>query len=133
MIVQAGASDAGRQLAAETAEVVFASTPTLEDGQRLCADIRARMAAFGRNPAHLKVLPAALVVVGRTTAEAREKEGAAGQPGAPRQRHPEPVPAPGRRCVSRFDLDAPLPELPVTNQGRSGQAARWSSRPGART
>ena len=122
VIVQAGASDAGRQLAAETAEVVFASTPTQEDGQRLCADIRARMAAFGRNPAHLKVLPAALVVVGRTTAEAREKKALLDS-----LVHPDSgIPNLSLRLgvdASAFDLDAPLPELPVTNQGRSGQAA----------
>ena len=122
VIVQAGASEAGRQLAAETAELVFASTNTLEDGQRLCADIRARMAAFGRNPAHLKVLPAALVVVGRTTEEAREKKALLDS-----LVHPDSgIPNLSLRLgvdASGFDLDAPLPELPVTNQGRSGQAA----------
>src|SRR5215468_2188784 len=35
VIVQAGASDAGRQLAAETAEMVFAGAGSLEDGKRL--------------------------------------------------------------------------------------------------
>ena len=122
VIVQAGASEAGRQLAAETAEMVFASTSTLEDGQRLCADIRARMAAFGRNPAHLKVLPAVLVVVGRTTEEAREKKALLDS-----LVHPDSgIPNLSLRLgvdASGFDLDAPLPELPVTNQGRSGQAA----------
>ncbi len=122
VIVQAGASEAGRQLAAETAEVVFASTNTLEDGQRLRADIRARMAAFGRNPAHLKVLPAALVVVGRTSEEAREKKALLDS-----LVHPDSgIPNLSLRLgvdASGFDLDAPLPELPMTNQGRSGQAS----------
>src|ERR1700712_1864667 len=48
VIVQAGASEAGRQLAAETAEVVFASQSTLEGGRSFCADLKARMVAYGR-------------------------------------------------------------------------------------
>src|SRR6187551_1003877 len=63
VIVQAGASSAGRQLAAETAEVVFAAQSTLALGQRFYADIHARMAKLGRNPDSLKILPGALVVV----------------------------------------------------------------------
>ena len=73
VIVQAGASEAGRQLAAETAEMVFASAPTLADGQRFYADVKS---AHGpaRPPARaLKILPGALVVVGDTVEEARRK------------------------------------------------------------
>ena len=44
LIVQAGASDAGRQLAAETAEMVFSSGRTIEDGKALYADIKGRAA-----------------------------------------------------------------------------------------
>jgi FMN-dependent oxidoreductase (nitrilotriacetate monooxygenase family) len=73
LIVQAGASEAGKQLAAETAEMVFASYRTLEDGQAFYKDVKGRMAAAGRNPDHMKILPGALVVVGDTEAEAREK------------------------------------------------------------
>ena len=73
VIVQAGASEAGRQLAAETAEAIFASARTLEDGQAFYKDIKARMTALGRDPDHLKVLPGCLVVVGDTVNEARQK------------------------------------------------------------
>src|SRR5580658_6218912 len=63
VIVQAGASEAGRQLAAETAEVVFGSVPSLEAGKSFYADIKRRMREVGRDPAALKILPAAFVVV----------------------------------------------------------------------
>src|ERR1700758_4467083 len=59
VIVQAGASDAGRQLAAETAEMVFAGTGDINGGRALYADIKGRMAKLGRNPDHLKILPGA--------------------------------------------------------------------------
>src|SRR5882724_6430029 len=73
VIVQAGASDAGRQLAAETAEVIFAASTDLESAQAFYTDVKQRTEKAGRTPEHLKVLPGALVVVGGTLEEAREK------------------------------------------------------------
>src|SRR5438105_14784411 len=64
VIVQAGASDAGRQLAGETAEMVFASGGNFPDAQKLYADIKGRAKAAGRDPDHVKILPGCLVVVG---------------------------------------------------------------------
>src|SRR5271154_4546608 len=73
VIVQAGASDDGRQLAAETAEAVFTGGGSLSDGQKLYADIKGRMEKAGRSPDHLKILPGAFVVVGDSVEQAREK------------------------------------------------------------
>jgi len=71
VIVQAGASDAGRQIAAETAEMVFAAGGPLKDAQAFYADVKSRAARAGRNPELIKILPGALVVVGDTDEEAR--------------------------------------------------------------
>src|SRR5471032_1819103 len=73
VIVQAGASDAGRQLAAETAEAVFTAQSSLVVGREFYADVKGRMAKVGRNPEHMKILPACFVVVGDTVEEARQK------------------------------------------------------------
>ena len=73
VIVQAGSSEPGRQLAAETAEVVFAAESSLAAGQKLYADIKGRMRAIGRDPNHLKILPAAFVVVGDSVEAAQAK------------------------------------------------------------
>ncbi|KAH8591513.1 putative nitrilotriacetate monooxygenase component A [Bisporella sp. PMI_857] len=73
VIVQAGQSEPGRQLAAETAEVVFCSPRDLEAGKSLYADIKARMEKAGRKPDTLKILPAAFVVIGDTVEEAQAK------------------------------------------------------------
>ena len=121
VIVQAGASDAGRQLAAETAEVVFGSSRTIEDGQAFYKDVKARMAALGRKPEQLKILPGALVVAGRTTEEAREKKALLdslvhAESGIPNLSIRLGVDASG------FELDAPLPDIPETNQSQSGRA-----------
>src|ERR1700739_2276614 len=66
VVVQAGASDAGRQLAAETAEMIFASGGSLADAQRYYADVKGRAEKAGRDPDHIKILPGALVVVRET-------------------------------------------------------------------
>ncbi len=120
VIVQAGASEAGRQLAAETAEVIFGSSRTMEDGQRFYADLKQRMQLLGRAPDELKILPGALVVVGRTSEEAREKKAILDS-----LVHPESgVPNLSMRIgvdASGFDLDAPLPEIPQTNASQSGR------------
>lgn len=73
VIVQAGQSEPGRQLAAETAEVVFCSPKGLEGGKELYRDIKGRAEAAGRDKDHLKLLPAALIVVGDSVEEAQAK------------------------------------------------------------
>lgn len=73
VIVQAGSSEAGRQLAAETAEVIFTAHQTLESAQEFYRDIKSRAVAAGRNPDHVLILPGFAPFVGRTEAEAREK------------------------------------------------------------
>jgi alkanesulfonate monooxygenase SsuD/methylene tetrahydromethanopterin reductase-like flavin-dependent oxidoreductase (luciferase family) len=50
VIVQAGASEAGRQIAAETAELIFTAQRSLADAQAFCADMKARVVKAGRAP-----------------------------------------------------------------------------------
>src|SRR5580692_4941553 len=120
VIVQAGASDAGRQLAAETAEMIFASAPTLADGQRFYADVKSRMDKLGRPREHLKVLPGALVVVGDTVEEARRKRAKLDS-----LVHYDSAIASLSIALgtdaSRFDPDGPLPTIPETNASKSGR------------
>src|ERR1700733_8470626 len=73
VIVQAGASDAGRQLAAERAVGAVAAGGKRANAQRFYADVKGRAEKAGRNPDHLKILPGALVVVGDSVEQAREK------------------------------------------------------------
>jgi FMN-dependent oxidoreductase (nitrilotriacetate monooxygenase family) len=73
VVVQAGASEQGRELAAATADLVYAVHPTREAARVFYADIKARLVKFGRDGDDLKILPAVRPVVGRTAAEARGK------------------------------------------------------------
>lgn len=120
VIVQAGASEAGMQLAAETAEVVFAGANNIADGKRYYADLKARVAACGRDPEHLKILPGAFVVVGESVAEARRKKAVLDS-----LVHPDSGMATLSvllgHDVSGYDRDGPLPELPPTNASQSSR------------
>ena len=120
VIVQAGASDAGRQLAAETAEVVFAAGSSLANARRFYADVKGRMEKFGRNPDHLKILPGALVVVGDSIQEAREKRARLDSLVHYANAIASLSIALGHDA-SGFDPDGPLPEVPDTNASKSGR------------
>ncbi|MBO0748770.1 MAG: NtaA/DmoA family FMN-dependent monooxygenase, partial [Acidimicrobiaceae bacterium] len=72
VIFQAGDSDEGREFAAATADCIFSRHGTLEDGQRFYADVKGRLAKYGRTHEDLKILPAATFILGDTEAEAEE-------------------------------------------------------------
>ncbi|MDE1172718.1 MAG: NtaA/DmoA family FMN-dependent monooxygenase, partial [Parvibaculaceae bacterium] len=120
VIVQAGASEAGRQLAAETAEMIFAAGGSLEAARSFYADVKGRMKALGRNPDHLKVLPGAFVVVGDTVEEARAKRLKLDS-----LVHYDSAIASLSVSLgtdaSRFDPDAPLPDIPESNASKSAR------------
>jgi FMN-dependent oxidoreductase (nitrilotriacetate monooxygenase family) len=120
VIVQAGASEAGRQLAAETAEVVFGAQSTLADGQRFYADVKGRMARLGRDPDHLKILPACFVVVGATESDARAKRALLDSLVHADSAIASLSIALGHD-VTGLDLDAPLPEIPESNQSKTAR------------
>lgn len=120
VIVQAGASDAGRQLAAETAEVVFAAGGSIESARKFYADVKGRAVKAGRNPDHIKILPGAFVVTGRTDEEAREKRARLDS-----LVHYDSAIASLSVALgtdaSRFDPDGPLPDIPDTNASKSSR------------
>jgi alkanesulfonate monooxygenase len=121
VIVQAGASEAGRQLAAETAEAVFTGQNDIAAGQAFYADVKGRMAAAGRDPDHMKILPACMVVIGQSLDEARDKRARLDS-----LVHYESAIASLSISLghdaSGFDPDAPLPNIPESNASKSGQA-----------
>ncbi|HKA56032.1 MAG TPA: LLM class flavin-dependent oxidoreductase [Candidatus Binatia bacterium] len=120
VIVQAGASEAGRQLAAETAEVIFAAGGNIASARAFYADVKGRMEKLGRPRDHLKVLPGAFVVVGETADEALEKRARLDS-----LVHYDSAIASLSIALghdaSGFDPDGPLPEIPESNASQSGR------------
>jgi len=122
VLVQAGASEDGRALAAASAEAIFAAHQSLADAQAFYSDIKSRAAALGRNPEHIKILPGVTIFTAATSAEAHAKH----------QRLQDLVhPQVGLNLLSsllggidlsHLPLDGPLPkDLPVTNASKSRQ------------
>lgn len=118
VIVQAGSSEAGRELAAQTADVVFTAQPDLATAQAFYRDVKARMKKFERDPDDLKIMPGLFVVVGDSDAQAREKF-------EQLQDLVDPKAGLGllERMLGNFDLsgypvDGPLPDLPLTESGQ---------------
>ena len=121
VIVQAGASDDGKKLAAETAEAVFTGGGPIGDAQKLYADIKGRMAKIGRNPDHLKILPGAFVVIGDSIEEAKEKRALLDS----KVHYANAIASLSINLgtdASGFDPDAPLPDdIPESNASKSGR------------
>lgn len=122
VMVQAGASDEGRDLAARTADVVFTAAQTFEEGKAFYDDLRGRLAAYGREPDDLKIMPGVAPVVAASEAEARAKHDEL------QELIPDDV---GVALLSsylsipdlaRYPIDGPLPELPASEGMQSRQA-----------
>ena len=120
VIVQAGASEAGRKFASETAEAIFTAQGTLELGKAFYADVKGRMRKIGRNPDHMKILPACFVVVGDTVDEAKAKRAKLDSLVNYANAIASLSIALGHDA-SKFDPDGPLPEIPETNASKSGR------------
>ena len=120
VMVQAGASDDGRQLAAETAEVVFAAGGPIEAGRAFYADVKGRAAKVGRNPDHIKILPGAFTIIGSSLDEAKEKRARLDSLVSYESGIAALSIAVGQDA-RKFDPDGPLPEIPETNQSKSGR------------
>lgn len=118
LIVQAGSSGAGMDLAARTADLVFTAQPTLESGQAFYADLKGRLPGHGRAPDSLRILPGLVAIIGSTEAEAQAKAASLEQlvhhrVGIGQLRDLLGV------DLTDHDPDGPLPEIPETEGGKS--------------
>jgi FMN-dependent oxidoreductase (nitrilotriacetate monooxygenase family) len=126
VIFQAGDSDEGREFAASTADAIFTRHSQLEPGQAFYADVKGRLARYGRRPEDLVVLPAATFVLGDTDAEAQEQADVVRHQqvsGATAIRFLEQV---WNRDLTSYDPDGPLPEIdpqPGENTVARGRAS----------
>ncbi|AST98582.1 LLM class flavin-dependent oxidoreductase [Shouchella clausii] len=73
VVFQAGSSNAGRELAAKTADAVFTNHQTVEDAQALNQDVKNRAVSYGRKPEDLLILPGIGPIIGNTEEEVEEK------------------------------------------------------------
>lgn len=74
VLVQAGSSEGGKELAAKTADVIFTAQQTLGAAQEFYADVKSRLKKYGRTPEQLLIMPGLSPIVADTEAEARDIE-----------------------------------------------------------
>jgi FMN-dependent oxidoreductase (nitrilotriacetate monooxygenase family) len=118
IIIQAGSSGPGQDLAARTADVVFTAQGDLAEAKAFYRSLKGRLKRYGRDAGAIKVMPGVFPVIGRDRAEAEENY----------NRLRELTDLNGALAllsdrlgheVRGFDLDAPLPDLPISDQLRS--------------
>jgi N-acetyl-S-(2-succino)cysteine monooxygenase len=118
VIIQAGASDAGRDLAARTAEMIYTPAQNLAAAQAYYTDVKGRMDAYNRDPDHLLITPGIFPVVGESVGQAEDRYG---------ELQDLVDPAVGLSVLSNFTggfdlsgypVDGPLPDLPATEDGQ---------------
>ena len=118
VIAQAGGSERGKELAARTAEIAFSLASNIDKNKAFYADVKSRMAKYGRTPDDLKIMPGIVINVGETRAEAEARAQEMVD-----LMHPEV----GLLMLQEFleidlhgaDLDAPFPmdKMPETAKG----------------
>lgn len=112
MLVQAGSSEDGQELAAATAELVFTAQQTLAGAQAFYSGLKARLAQHGRGTDELLILPGVMPIIGATEAEAKARYDQL-------QDLIDPVIGLGLLSgltgvdLSKYALDEPFPELPL--------------------
>lgn len=115
IIVQAGSSEPGKELAAKTAEVVFTAAQKIEEAREFYSDLKGRLAKYGRQPEDLKIMPGVFLIIGKTEEDAQRKK----------QQLVELIPEVAGLArlsahlefdVTGYPLDGPLPELPPIEQ-----------------
>jgi len=120
VIVQAGGSEDMIKVAAEFAEVIFCAPLTLEAAQKFYAELKGRVAAHGRNPDHVKIMPGLSAIIGRTEAEAEERYEYLQSLIHPMVAREILSMVLGHVDLSSYSLDDPLPEnLPLSNASQS--------------
>lgn len=123
VFLQAGGSEAGKDLAAKYVEAIIANPPGVEKMKAYREDIRRRAVEHGRDPDTIKVMYLVSPVFGETDAEAEEK---LARRDRAKKDNIEGLLA-GRSHLasidlSQFPLDEPLPDDLVSNGHRSSFA-----------
>ncbi len=111
VFIQAGDSDGGRELAAKRADVIFSRHSGYTDGRAFFADVKQRLARYGRRHEDLKIIPAATAVVADTDAEAAELAAHIRLQQVSPQGAIAFVEQVWGRDLSSYDPDGPLPDV----------------------
>ncbi|MET7534911.1 NtaA/DmoA family FMN-dependent monooxygenase [Streptomyces sp. NPDC005507] len=130
VVIQAGDSPEGREFAASAADVIFTRHGTPEAGRAFYADVKGRLAKYGRTAGDLKIMPGVTVVLGDTAAEAQERAAGIRRQQVSPQNALLTLEQIWGVDLSSYDPDGPLPDIdPVVGSGLSqGRTKRGDPR-----
>ncbi|MCX4668309.1 NtaA/DmoA family FMN-dependent monooxygenase [Streptomyces sp. NBC_01381] len=111
VVIQAGDSPEGREFAASAADVVFTRHGTLEAGRDFYADVKGRLAKYGREPDDLKIMPGVTFVLGDTAADAQERAAEIRRQQVSPQNAILALEQVWGVDLSSYDPDGPLPDI----------------------
>ncbi|MGW8361912.1 NtaA/DmoA family FMN-dependent monooxygenase [Streptomyces wedmorensis] len=111
VVIQAGDSPEGREFAASSADVVFTRHSTPEAGREFYADVKGRLARYGRAPGDLKIMPGVTYVLGDTDADAQERAAGIRRQQVSPQNAILALEQIWGRDLSGYDPDGPLPAI----------------------
>ena len=111
VIVQAGQSEDGRELAGKYAEVIFTAQQNLADAQEFYRDVKSRLLKYGRHADDLKIMPGVSIFVAKTEQEAQEKYQLLNSLIHPKVGLSLLSGLSGGINLEKYDLDAPFPKL----------------------
>ncbi|MFH8839758.1 NtaA/DmoA family FMN-dependent monooxygenase [Streptomyces sp. NPDC017868] len=111
VVIQAGDSGEGREFAASAADVIFTRHSTLEAGREFYADVKGRLARYGRQPGDLKIMPGVTYVLGDTDADAQERAAEIRRQQVSPQNAILALEQVWGRDLSGYDPDGPLPDV----------------------
>ena len=111
VIFQAGDSEQGREFAASSADAIFSRHATFDDGRAFFADVKRRLARYGRRPDQLLILPAATFALGDTDAEAQDLAHDVRLQQVSGQTAINFLEQLWNRDLSAYDPDGPLPDV----------------------
>jgi FMN-dependent oxidoreductase (nitrilotriacetate monooxygenase family) len=115
VMIQAGSSEPGMNISARVADIVFTSQSSLKSGQAFYDNVKSRCDRYGRSPDDVLVLPGALLFMGETESEAQEKFDKLNSLIPLRVAMQRLSANLGGVDLSKFDLDAPVPDIPVND------------------
>ena len=121
VVAQAGSSEAGRALAARSADLVFTAQITVPEGRAFRDDMRNRVTRCGRAPDDIKILPGLMPIVGRSDQEAADKFHALQELIDDSLAMRALSRLTGDLDIFQFPIDGPLPPLPPSNAAKARQ------------
>lgn len=118
VLIQAGSSGPGQELAARIADIVFTAQQSLAEAQSFYASLKKRVVKAGRNPDSVAVMPGFMPITGDSFEDAAEKLKELNRWTDIKSAMPLLEERIGHNLAD-YDLDGPLPDLPVSDQLRS--------------